>query len=57
VLERLDENQKKVYQQYKEIIKDEPLLAWMSDNYHLRFLAGYKWDAQVSAQGIIDSEN
>ena len=38
VLERLDENQMKVYEQYREILKDEPLLDWMSENYHMRFL-------------------
>ncbi len=46
----------KVYHQYRQIIKDEPLVAWMSENYHLRFLQGFKWNAKVAATSIINAE-
>lgn len=55
VLERLDAKEVVLYQEFKDLIKNEPLAADVSVNRLLRTLVSCKWAPKAAAKGLIDA--
>ena len=56
VLERLDEQQLATYNEYMKLVNQQPVLAKISVNNHLRFLNGSKWNIKTAFDFMMASE-
>ena len=56
VMERLDDSQREVYHAYMVLVRREPILKTITQNNHLRFLNGNKWDAKAAFDAMMASE-
>lgn len=54
--ERLTETQMRAFEEYMSYVRTEPLLKNLSENYLIRFFAGYKFIAKTAFEKIVQSE-
>ncbi len=55
VIERLDDKEMTIFNQFKDLIVDKPIASSCSVNKQLRTLVSCKWNAKSAAQSLIDA--